>query len=137
MSERDFEEDQDEGNYDDDLSIRTDSEGDEENDSEDEMGGFQPVSGDGFKSRRGYTKAKKEDYITSSFLTKYEKARILGTRALQLSKNAPPMVVPQPGETDPYKLAERELAERKIPFIVRRYLPDYTYEDWKLSELTY
>ena len=47
------------------------------------------------------------------------------------------MVHPQADETDPYKLAERELAERKIPFIVRRYLPDHTYEDWKLSELTY
>lgn len=42
-----------------------------------------------------------------------------------------------PGECDPYKLAERELNERKIPFIIRRYLPDGTYEDWKLSELTY
>ena len=91
--------------------------------------------GDGFKNKRGYTKNKER--ITSTFLTKYEKARILGTRALQLSKNAPPMVVPQPGETDPYKLAERELGERKIPFIIRRYLPDHTYEDWKLSELTY
>ena len=70
-------------------------------------------------------------------MTKYEKARVLGTRALQISKNAPLMIVPGPGETDPYKLAERELAERKIPFIIRRYLPDGTYEDWKLSELTY
>ena len=70
-------------------------------------------------------------------MTKYERARVLGTRALQLSKNAPPMVVPQAGETDPYMIAERELAERVIPFIVRRYLPDRTYEDWKISELTY
>ena len=54
-----------------------------------------------------------------------------------MSKNAPPMVVPQAGETDPYMIAERELAERVIPFIVRRYLPDRTYEDWKISELTY
>ena len=90
---------------------------------------------DAFKNKRGFVKNK--DRITSTFLTKYERARILGTRALQLSKNAPPMIVPQPGETDPYKLAERELTERKIPFIIRRFLPDQTYEDWKLSELTY
>ena len=32
--------------------------------------------------------------ITSSFMTKYEKARVLGTRALQISKNAPLMIVP-------------------------------------------
>ena len=70
-------------------------------------------------------------------MTKYEKARVLGTRALQISKNAPLMITPQPGESDPYKLAERELNERKIPFIIRRYLPDGNYEDWKLSELTY
>lgn len=70
-------------------------------------------------------------------MTKYEKARVLGTRALQISKNAPLMIQPLPGECDPYKLAERELNERKIPFIIRRYLPDSTYEDWKLSELTY
>jgi len=47
------------------------------------------------------------------------------------------MITPHAGECDPYKLAERELNERKIPFIIRRYLPDGSYEDWKLSELTY
>ena len=79
---------------------------------------------------------KNVERITSSFMTKYEKARVLGTRALQISKNAPLMITPLPGESDPYKLAERELTEGKIPFIVRRYLPDGSYEDWKLSELT-
>lgn len=67
-------------------------------------------------------------------MTKYERARILGTRALQISKNAPLMV--DPGEeSDPYRLAEMELSEKKIPFIVRRYLPDGSYEDWKVNEL--
>ena len=33
-----------------------------------------------------------EDRITPRFLTKYERARIIGTRALQISKNAPIMV---------------------------------------------
>lgn len=41
-----------------------------------------------------------------------------------------------PGEeSDPYKLAEMELGLGKVPFIVRRYLPDGSYEDWKVSEL--
>jgi len=41
-----------------------------------------------------------------------------------------------PGEeSDPYRLAEMELSEKKIPFIVRRYLPDGSYEDWKVNEL--
>lgn len=70
-------------------------------------------------------------------MTKYEKARVLGTRALQISKNAPLMVSAPPKVTEPYKLAEFELQERRIPFIIRRYLPDGSYEDWKLSELQY
>ena len=74
---------------------------------------------------------------TSPFMTKYERARILGTRALQISKNAPLTIIPEPGETDPYRLAERELAERKIPFIIRRFLPNGDFEDWRISELTY
>ena len=41
-------------------------------------------------------------------MTKYERARILGARALQISKNAPLMVDPSE-ESDPYKLAEMEL----------------------------
>ena len=48
-----------------------DQEEDEDN------GGF---GGDNFRNKRGYTKNKER--ITSSFLTKYERARILGTRAL-------------------------------------------------------
>ena len=41
----------------------------------------------------------------------------------------------EPGDTDPLKIAEKELQARKIPFIIRRYLPDGAYEDWKISEL--
>ena len=84
----------------------------------------------------GVRREKNLERITSTFMTKYEKARVLGTRALQISKNAPLMITPVPGESDPYKLAERELTEGKIPFIIRRYLPDGSYEDRKLAELT-
>jgi DNA-directed RNA polymerase I, II, and III subunit RPABC2 len=75
--------------------------------------------------------------ITTRFLTKYEKARIIGARALQISKNAPVMVDIEPGEWDPIKIAEKELIERKIPFIIRRYLPDGSYEDWRVEELIF
>lgn len=44
------------------------------------------------------------------------------------------MVDPQ-HETDPYELAMKELTQNKVPFIVRRYLPDGSYEDWKACEL--
>eukprot|EP00927_Polykrikos_kofoidii_P039538 TRINITY_DN3389_c0_g1_i1.p1 TRINITY_DN3389_c0_g1~~TRINITY_DN3389_c0_g1_i1.p1 ORF type:complete len:118 (-),score=35.83 TRINITY_DN3389_c0_g1_i1:332-685(-) len=71
---------------------------------------------------------------TTPYLTKYEKARVLGARALQISMNAPIMVELE-GETDPLLIAEKELLERVIPFVIRRYLPDGTYEDWKVAEL--
>jgi len=71
---------------------------------------------------------------TTRYLTKYERARVLGTRALQLSLNAPPMVELE-GETDPLQIASKELRERKIPLIIRRFLPDGSFEDWALDEL--
>jgi DNA-directed RNA polymerase I, II, and III subunit RPABC2 len=85
------------------------------------------------KPQHTYSKER----ITTTFLTKYEKARIIGARALQISKNAPIMVEPEAGEWDPLKIAEKELIERKIPFIIRRYLPNGSYEDWKIDELIF
>eukprot|EP00850_Spirogloea_muscicola_P004284 SM000018S03649 [mRNA] locus=s18:513165:514972:- [translate_table: standard] len=77
--------------------------------------------------------------VTSKFMTKYERTRILGTRALQISMNAPVMVELD-GETDPLEgliaqIARKELREKKIPFTIRRYLPDRSYEEWAVSEL--
>lgn len=74
--------------------------------------------------------------ITTPFLTKYEKARVIGVRAVQISKNAP--IYYNLGDNlnmDPISIAEKELKEGKIPFIIRRYLPDGSYEHWKLAEL--
>eukprot|EP01039_Chlorochromonas_danica_P010614 gene10614-11761_t len=75
-----------------------------------------------------------EARITTRYMTKYERARVLGTRALQISMNAPVMV-DIGGETDPLKIAMKELRERKIPMIIRRYLPDGSFEDWNIDEL--
>mmetsp|Transcript_55038 Transcript_55038/g.103139 ORF Transcript_55038/g.103139 Transcript_55038/m.103139 type:complete len:121 (+) Transcript_55038:83-445(+) len=79
-------------------------------------------------------KASEGPRKTTPYLTKYERARILGARALQISMNAPVMVTLD-GETDPLLIAEKELIQRVIPFVIRRFLPDNTYEDWKVSEL--
>ncbi|KAF8506719.1 subunit common to RNA polymerase I [Russula emetica] len=72
--------------------------------------------------------------VTTPYLTKYERARILGTRALQISMNAP-ILVPLDGETDALQIAIKELSQRKIPLVIRRYLPDGSFEDWSVSEL--
>jgi DNA-directed RNA polymerase I, II, and III subunit RPABC2 len=72
--------------------------------------------------------------ITTPFMTKYERARVLGTRALQISMCAPIMVELE-GETDPLQIAMKELKSKKIPIIIRRYLPDGSWEDWSIDEL--
>ncbi|TGZ65973.1 hypothetical protein CRM22_005612 [Opisthorchis felineus] len=77
---------------------------------------------------------EKSKRITTPYLTKYERARVLGARALQLSMSAPVMVELD-GERDPLKIAEKELRANKIPIIIRRYLPDGSFEDWSLDEL--
>jgi len=82
------------------------------------------------------SEANKEQKVkkTTRYMTKYERARVLGTRALQISMNAPIMVELE-GETDPLQIAMKELKERKVPLIIRRYLPDESYEDWSIDEL--
>lgn len=72
--------------------------------------------------------------VTTPFLTKYERARILGTRALQISMNAP-ILVQVEGEVDPLRIADKELRDRVLPLKVRRILPDNTYEDWEIKDL--
>ena len=76
----------------------------------------------------------KDKRITTPFMTKYERARVLGTRALQISMCAPIMVELE-NETDPLQIAMKELKARKIPLVIRRYLPDGSYEDWAIDEL--
>jgi len=79
-------------------------------------------------------KIPNDQRTTTPYMTKYERARILGTRALQISMNAP-VLVDLEGETDPLQIAIKELNEKKIPLIVRRYMPDGWYEDWTCEEL--
>lgn len=88
-----------------------------------------------FLSEKNLHKKNQEDKrVTLPYLTKYEKARILGARALQISMGAP-VLINLEGETDSLEIASRELRKRVIPIIVRRYLPCGKHEDWELDEL--
>nr|BAS01736.1 DNA-directed RNA polymerase I, II and III [Amorphochlora amoebiformis] len=85
-------------------------------------------------------KKDKKHRITPNFITKFEKSRILGIRALQIS-NGSPVFIRLKGETDPFqvieikKIALKEYKLKKIPFKIRRYLPNGHFEDYHLSEL--
>ena len=72
---------------------------------------------------------------TIPFLTKYEKARILGQRAKQIDSGATPFVKVPDNIIDGYIIAEMELQEKKIPFIIRRPIPGGGSEYWNLKDL--
>jgi len=81
-----------------------------------------------------YTQYNKETKTTSPYITKYERAKILGVRTEQLNNNARANVDVPKHITDVRKIAEMEFYEKKIPFLIRRKLPDGTYEHWRLSD---
>ena len=74
-------------------------------------------------------------HTTTPILTKYERAKVLGARAEQINSGAPSLVrVPQ-HMIDGYDIAEIELKEGKLPFIIRRPLPDGNSEYWHINDL--
>ena len=122
----------DEGqDYEDEEDVNKEFEEDEDNEeSEDRDSRIIETGLEGGKAIIG------RERTTTPFLTKYEKARVIGARALQISKNAPILVSLEPqDDIDPISIAEKELRAYKIPFIIRRYLPDGSYEDWAVKEL--
>jgi DNA-directed RNA polymerase I, II, and III subunit RPABC2 len=68
-------------------------------------------------------------------LTKYEKTRVLGQRAKQIEYGAIPFVKVPENIIEPHIIAELELQEKKIPFIIRRPLPNGSFEYWNLKDL--
>lgn len=77
---------------------------------------------------------KPEDRESRPILTKYERVRILGDRAKQLSLGAKPMLL-NVDTMDPKSVAKLELERGVIPFIIEKPLPDGRIEKWRVSEL--
>jgi len=72
---------------------------------------------------------------TIPILTKYERSRILGQRAKQINSGSKAFVEVDKNIHDGYLIASKELNEKKIPFIIRRPLPNGGSEYWKLEDL--
>ena len=72
---------------------------------------------------------------TVPFMTKYEKAKILGVRAKQIDSGSKPYVNIEDTIIDSYKIAEKEVEEKKLPFIIRRPIPNGQSEYWKVKDL--
>lgn len=84
--------------------------------------------------------SKAETNRSRPFLTKYEFNQIIGLRTTHLAKGAPTLIeLPEDfkiqSNMDLRNIALREIMETKLPYIVKRRMPNGKYEYWKLCDL--
>jgi DNA-directed RNA polymerase I, II, and III subunit RPABC2 len=75
------------------------------------------------------------NHTTRPFLTHYEKTKVLSLRASQLAHNSRPFIEIPAHVTDVHEIARLELEAKRIPYIIKRPLPDRTFEYWRLQDL--
>jgi DNA-directed RNA polymerase I, II, and III subunit RPABC2 len=68
-------------------------------------------------------------------VTRFEKARIVGARALQISMGAPILVDADEAVSNPIGIAVKEIDVAILPITIRRTLPDGTFQDIPLKWL--
>ncbi len=68
-------------------------------------------------------------------LTRFERARIVGARALQIAMGAPILIEVPEGRAGPIDIALLELGSGILPLTVRRTLPNGAYQDIPLKWL--
>ena len=76
-----------------------------------------------------------EVYIGPSKLTRFERARIVGARSLQIAMGAPIIIEVPEARAGPIDIALLELESEILPLTIRRTLPDGTYQDIPLKWL--
>ncbi len=69
-------------------------------------------------------------------LTRFERARIAGARALQVSLGAPILVELPAKMSDPIDIALVEIKAGILPMTIRRTLPDGSHKDIALADLS-
>ncbi len=85
-----------------------------------------------FKNRDGQVDGK---HRSVPYLLQYEKTRILGFRTNQLSQGARPYIQVPEHVTNVREIARMELEARRLPIILKRPMPDGSFEYWRLSDL--
>jgi DNA-directed RNA polymerase subunit K/omega len=85
--------------------------------------------------RKLYKEVRKFVKVGPIFLTRYEKARIVGARALQLSFGAPLLIDKPIDIIDPIKLAMLELRAGILPLTIKRDNPNGESQDIPINKL--
>jgi DNA-directed RNA polymerase I, II, and III subunit RPABC2 len=78
---------------------------------------------------------KDDNHTSQPFLTVFEQTKVLGFRTNQLAQGARPYVAVPDHVTECLEIAKLELEQRRLPFIIKRPMPDGTFEYWRLSDL--
>ncbi len=99
----------------------------------------QPIEGN-FTSEINSVNSSYNNYYnnkktTKPFLTKFEKAKVLGTRSEMIANGAIALVSVPSHVTNTYDIAKMEFEQKKIPLIIRRHLPNGNIELWRLNDL--
>ena len=76
-----------------------------------------------------------ENHKTIPILTRYEKSKIIGLRAKQINSGSELFIKAPANIIDGIALAKMELKDKKIPFIIRRPLPNGKNEYWDINDL--
>ena len=76
-----------------------------------------------------------DNHKTYPILSKYEKTRIIGLRVSQLNKGSKPFITLKNKILDNSLIAEKELQDKALPFIIMRPIPNALSEYWKVSDL--
>ena len=76
--------------------------------------------------------------ISRPVLTKYELTKVIGVRMEQIASGMKPLIqIKNKKNMDIYQIVLMELREKKVPFIIKRNLPNGQFEYWKLEDLEY
>jgi len=78
---------------------------------------------------------KDQNHKSQPFLSVYEYTKILGFRANQLAQGAPPYIVRPEHVTSVFEISKMELEQRRLPYIIKRPMPDGRFEYWRLNDL--
>jgi len=79
--------------------------------------------------KRASTRRQETALIGPRKLTRFEKARVVGARALQIALGAPVLIDVDPGSMSPIDIATQELDAGALPISIRRTLPDGTSQN--------
>ena len=83
------------------------------------------------KNKKGYD----NNHTTIPIMTRYEKAKIIGLRASQINAGSEILIDIPDNIIDGITIAKMELEQKKIPFIIRRPLPNGKSEYWDINDL--